>query len=192
MAPGPGYLVTTSNRVPRRPPSRAHTAASLPDSPVASPLALHPGPSFRATPWPPVFAGPPCPPYRAPPSPPVPASPGVLPPGLYPVPFTFGLPVGPRAGLYSGVPRPGLPRGPCRGHLSPLGPASSVPSPRSPTLFPRLHLPLGLPRVGRAGGGRTRPISHPMCSTMASYSRGRNARHSSSALTVRTVGVHGM
>ena len=97
-------------------------------------------------------------------------------------------PVSPVPG--SRVPRAGVP---CRppAKLPPCPhPALQHSSPVPRAL--RLHLPLGLPMVGRAGGGRTRAISHPMCSTMASYSRGRNARHSSSALKVRTVGVHGM
>ena len=122
MAPGPGYLVTTPNRVPRRPPSRSHTAASLPDSPVASPLALHPGPSSRGYSVAPRLCG-------------------------SPVPSLPGSPVAPRPGLPRRAPSRSIPRslhfrpprGPsCRPLLRcPPSRAAACPVPGSP-VAPRL------------------------------------------------------
>ena len=162
---------------------------------LAARLGLHPAPSSRAPPRGPPGRAPPWRRYRAPPSAPGPVSPAVLRPGLprsllfrrpplalvpaytplYPVP---GSPVLPR----------GLPRAlPSRLHPCPHPALQQVSSP-APRALRLHHLTLVLPVVGRAGGGRTGAISHPMCSPMASYSRVRNVRDTSRALKVQTCG----
>ena len=211
--PVPGFPVGPRPVLHRGPPSRAAPWPRAQGYPVAPRPGVRPGPPSRTPPlgcpsWAPpcplVPSSPAWPPGSCSPVAPVPGSPVSPRPGLPRPVLRPGLPrsllfrrpplalVPAYTPLYPVPGSPVLPRGlpralPSRLHPCPHPALQQVSSP-APRALRLHHLTLVLPVVGRAGGGRTGAISHPMCSPMASYSRVRNVRDTSRALKVQTCG----